>query len=200
MRKDGIKPKMEILEALVNPTQLEWDECEKFWVEILRFYGFKLKNMDSGGNTGKRLCAEMRLKISIRSSLFRHKESSKKLISKAAKSNMTPEAKAHLSKIFKGRKIHSEEFKNKMSVLKTGVARPEHVTVAREAGREKWKEETGRRTTRFCVHCNEVIKYNVLKDGSRVPDLHFFTEGVGYIHNKCKKFILSQNQSGFSKN
>ena len=189
MRKFGIKPKMEILEVLINPTQEEWDECERQWVTFLKFYGFDLKNGDSGGNTGKRLSEEQKMKISARSSLYRHSESAKRKISKASKDRMTDDERLHLSVVLTGRKIHTEEFKKKMSDLKTGVARPEHVTLAREAGREKWKEETGRRTTRFCVHCGEVIKYNFLKDGSRVPDLHFFTENLGYIHNKCKKQI-----------
>lgn len=196
----GVRPVIKELEYLENVEPETWEEAERFWISTFRFYGFNLNNHDIGGVSGKRMSPESIEKRSAKLRGRNHSEEHKIRIGIRSKANMTPNAREHLSKIFKGRKTHTEEFKQKMSILKTGVARPDHVTAAREAGREKWKEATGRRTTRFCVHCDEVIKYNFLKDGSCVPDLHFFTDGIGYIYNKCKKQLLFGHASEASGN
>lgn len=192
--KSGVAPVIRELEFLQNVEPETWEEAESFWIETLRFYGCKLNNMTTGGDSGKRMSPEAIQKRVAQMKGKNHTEEHKEKIRISCTVRMTPEEKSRLRTKLLGRKMHSEEFKQKMSLLKTGVARPDHVTNAREAGRERWKEETGRRTTRFCVLCNEVIKYNFLKDGTRVPDLHFFTEGIGYIHNKCKKKYHSNNQ------
>lgn len=165
---------MKIIETVEyeNGEDFKWKEREKFHIADHRAKGHPLLNMDKGGTGSISRSAETRAKIA-----------------KSCSAKMTPEARAHLSKINTGREIHTEEFKQKMSILKSGVAREAYVTVARQAGRENWKEENGIRTERRCVVCKGIIKYNVLKNGIRVPDLHFFMEGVGYIHNKCKKLL-----------
>lgn len=182
LRALGLKPSMEVIETVHFEKDEGWEEVERFWISTFKFYGFKLLNCDDGGNIGKKVCEETKLKIKVACTL-----------------RMTPEERARLS--VKSRlNRHTPETKKAIADSKLGKPRPVEVNAAFQAGCKDWKQSMGYRTTRFCVRCNEVIKYNFLKDGSRVPDLHFFTEGIGYIHNKCKKQLLFSNASEVSGN
>lgn len=194
LKKSGHLPIMEVIEKLENVESNAWESAEKFWIETLKFYGCRLVNGTSGGDSGKRMSAESIQKRVDATRGRKHTEEHKEKIRIACTLRMTPEEKARLSAKLKGRKTHTEEFKKMMSQLKTGVARGPYINIAREAGRDKWKLDNGIKPERRCVHCKGVIKYNFLKSGIQVPDLHFFTEGIGYIHNKCKKKLHLHNQ------
>ena len=60
----GLKPKMELLEAIDCCTDEEWQEAERFWIEQLRQWGLPLTNLDKGGRGKNRIAAETRLKLS----------------------------------------------------------------------------------------------------------------------------------------
>lgn len=51
----GVYPVMEDLEVIENSNDEDWQEAERFWIEYLRFLGFKLCNSESGGLGGKKL-------------------------------------------------------------------------------------------------------------------------------------------------
>lgn len=172
----GLKPIMETIESVTFEKNEEWEWVERFWISTFKFYGFKLLNCDDGGNIGKKVCAETISKIR-----------------KSCTARMTVAERQYLSVKCSGWK-QTDEVKEAIAASKRGKPRSVEVNAALQAGSKDWKEKMGYRTTRFCVHCGEVIKYNFLKNGTRVPDLHFFTEVIGYAHNKCKKLIHSHRQ------
>jgi hypothetical protein len=49
--REGLKPSIKIIE-LVNIY--EWQEAERFWIELLHQFGFNLTNLDKGGRGGTR--------------------------------------------------------------------------------------------------------------------------------------------------
>jgi len=49
LRAQGLKPIIEALEEIVEPTDEQWQEAERFWIEYLRVLGFKLTNLVAGG-------------------------------------------------------------------------------------------------------------------------------------------------------
>jgi len=46
LQSEGLKPIMEVIE---ESNDSDWQEAERFWITILRFYGFRLLNIESGG-------------------------------------------------------------------------------------------------------------------------------------------------------
>jgi len=49
LRAKGLKPIIEALEEIIEPTEAQWQEAERFWIEYLRVLGFKLTNLVAGG-------------------------------------------------------------------------------------------------------------------------------------------------------
>ena len=56
--RKGVKPHIEILEDLGNPSDEEWAIAEKFWIKYLRFLGCDLTNIAEGGEGGSSPSAE----------------------------------------------------------------------------------------------------------------------------------------------
>ena len=63
LRARGLKPQMDILEAIENSDDNDWQEYECFWIKYLSFIGCRLCNLDSGGREGKVPNAETREKL-----------------------------------------------------------------------------------------------------------------------------------------
>ncbi len=103
----GIKPEMGILEKIDFDKDEAWEEAERFWIECLRQYGCPLKNLDTGGNSGRRHCEATKAKIAA----------------KATGRKQSPELLARLSEIRRGRKL-SEEHKKKLSLAGKGRPNP----------------------------------------------------------------------------
>jgi GIY-YIG catalytic domain/NUMOD3 motif len=140
--KDGYWPTIEELESFPENEFEQWQEAERFWIETLRFYGFRLTNMDSGGGSGRRASIETRLKIGEHSKRRIHTPETRAKISAACKARMTPEERERLRvKCSKNR--HTEETKRIISESKLGRPRPPHVRAALLAGSLRWKSEHG---------------------------------------------------------
>lgn len=61
--KSGVRPILEPIEELVNVSDLEWREAERFWISYLKFLGCPLVNTDPGGKgTGSRSPNSCKLK------------------------------------------------------------------------------------------------------------------------------------------
>jgi hypothetical protein len=61
----GLQPEIEELECFPNSDDKDWQEAERFWIENMRFLGFKLTNLDNGGIGGKVPSVEARRKNSL---------------------------------------------------------------------------------------------------------------------------------------
>ena len=59
----GLKPTIDVIETMFNPSEIEWQEAERFWISSLRFCGCKLTNLAAGGEGGSH-CLESREKMS----------------------------------------------------------------------------------------------------------------------------------------
>jgi hypothetical protein len=59
----GLKPVIEAIEEIVNPTDEQWQEAERYWIESLRCLGFKLTNQVAGGRGSLRPSPELIAKI-----------------------------------------------------------------------------------------------------------------------------------------
>jgi hypothetical protein len=98
----GLAPKIEILE---ETTESDWGQCEIFWMETLRFFGFKLTNMAEGGSGGAKPMSEV-TKAKMRALRLGKKAS--------------PETRKKISEVQKGKTI-SLESRAKMSAAKRGI-------------------------------------------------------------------------------
>jgi len=196
LRNLGLKPVMEVLETLENCDEYGWQETESFWIEILRFYGCRLTNLNSGGEGGRRASPELRARLSkIQRSIKRtYSDEFRKSVSEKSKARMTPEIRAHLSKISRQLR-HSEETKKHLSEIKKGIKRPPHAQAALLEGSRQWKLSQGFTPNIICVSCHKVIKVNRLKSGQPNDKQKWFREGVGYIHNLCLKKLKNSHSA-----
>lgn len=140
--KSGYWPTMEELESFPENEVEQWEEAERFWIETLRFYGFRLTNMDTGGGSGRRSSLETRLKIGEHSSRRIHTPETRAKISASCKARMTPEEKERL-RVKCSNHRHTEETKRIISQSKLGKPKsPEHAAKLL-AGSIRWKIEQG---------------------------------------------------------
>lgn len=73
----GLKPNIEEVEVC---QYSDWEECEKFWISMFKFWGFKLTNLNSGGlvnNGQKRTQKQKQERVAKRRSLS--KETKRKI-------------------------------------------------------------------------------------------------------------------------
>ncbi len=184
--KDGLKPKMEVLETIENASDEDWAQCEMFWISTLKFYGCDLVNGDSGGLSGKKQTPETIAKRLANTKPRIYTQEERDRIGARSKAAMTTEVRARLSVISRRLK-HTEESKKKISESKLGRPKPESVRVALLEGSRQWKLSQGFTPNIICVSCNKVIKVNKLKSGQPNDKQKWFVAGVGYIHNLCLK-------------
>jgi len=133
---------MEELERFPAEQIKEWEDAERFWIQALRFYGFKLNNLCSGGGSGRTPSLETRLKIGASRIGFTHTQESKSKIAASSKARMTEEEKRLTGLRSLGRR-HTDDTKKRMSLAKKGIPKPDHVKAALMAGSLKWKEDMG---------------------------------------------------------
>ena len=141
LRDLGLIPKMEILEVIENSNDLDWQEVERFYIIYLRFLGFNLCNLDSGGRNGKTPGEETRRKMSarrkgkklsletrermrsshgLRFTNMAHSKEVRLKIGNAHRGKLvSSETRAKLAKASTG-KVISKETKEKLSKLATG--------------------------------------------------------------------------------
>ncbi len=136
LRKLGLKPKMEILEALDDCSDAEWQESERFWIRYLRFLGCRLTNAVDGGYGGRKASEHTRQKMSASMRAFYAANPSQR----EARSKEGFERKHSPESIAKMRAVQScrsEETISKMraAAKKRGVS-PEHIARFVESGRK----------------------------------------------------------------
>lgn len=64
LRSAGLKPSVEVLETIDCKDDSDWADSERFWISTLSFYGFRLLNLTSGGDSGFSMSSETRTKLS----------------------------------------------------------------------------------------------------------------------------------------
>lgn len=148
---EGLKPVIDVIETMFNPTEFEWQEAERFWIESLRFCGCKLTNLASGGEGGQH-CLESRQKMSawqIGRKLTPEHIENMRIASTGRKHS--DEAKEKIGAAHKGRK-HSDEAKAKISAGHIGKKlSPEHIEKVRltSIGRKQTHEAIARRVAAY---------------------------------------------------
>ena len=91
LAKLGLKPTIEVVEEI---SECGWQECEMFWIEQFKHWGFDLTNMTKGGEDGPG-CAKG----------YKQKPEHSRRISESSKGRKkTPEHCANLSAALKGKK------------------------------------------------------------------------------------------------
>lgn len=91
----------------------DWEKAETFWINYLRFLGFRLTNIALGGSGGQAVSPETRRKMS-------QNRKGKNVGLKRTQKPRTPEHRANLSKAFKGRRL-SEETKAKVGAARRAI-------------------------------------------------------------------------------
>jgi hypothetical protein len=122
LRASGLKPILEIVEEIPDSNDEDWQLSERFWISYLKFLGFPLTNLDTGGNGGKkqsresvekkrlaalgrRVSEETRLKLSrAHSGKVISQETRLKLSATLKGKGPSPEHMARLCALHKGRK------------------------------------------------------------------------------------------------
>ncbi len=186
LKAQGLKPKLEIIETLVNVEDWEWEQAEQFWIESLRFYGCRLTNMESGGRSGKRMSKESIAKRIAATKPRIMSEEERLNRSEKQKANFTPEVRARMLHYAKTNR-HTDEAKKAISESKIGKPRSESERAALLEGSRQWKLSQGLTPRIICISCRKVIKVNRLKSGLPNDKQKWFREGIGYIHNLCLK-------------
>lgn len=121
-----------VLEEIEESDGIEFlEESEKMWIQSLRFLGFKLLNVSSGGRLP---------------SGYTHSEEQKREWSIARKGSITGSSNPNFGKYGKdhpayGRKL-SEETKKRLSSLKMGKSNPNYGKSPSKETREKQRETT----------------------------------------------------------
>lgn len=150
LAKRGLKPIIEPLEVLQNVTDHEWQEAERFWIDNLRFLGFRLTNTAYGGIGGCALAKETIEKIRIaRRAKGISPENREKL--NYALRHCSPELRALRSRFMKGKRP-SPETRAKLSAIRRGKKRsPESIRkfIASATGKK--------RTHEFCERMSRLL-------------------------------------------
>lgn len=119
LKKKSMKPVMEVLEVVENSNDEDWQEVERFYVDYLRFLGFRLCNEESGGESGKRLSVATKERLkAVHKARFEGPDADAnrdKMANNRGK-KLSDEWRAKISAAIKGRKIgpKSEDHKEKL--------------------------------------------------------------------------------------
>lgn len=120
LKNNGQRPTMGILEVIENSNDFDWQESERFWIDVLRLYGCRLLNLYSGGHGGRIPSLETRQKMSLARKGKPFSESHRANLAAVNRARvLSPETIERLSKQRKG-KPRSSETKAKLSKAHTG--------------------------------------------------------------------------------
>lgn len=148
LKRKGEKPVMQIVEEIPNSNDEDWQEVERFWISYLRFLGCRLTNLQSGGDAGKRLSEETRLKM--------RQSSLGKKMSAASREKM------RANNIGRKRGPHRPETIEKIRRSNMGKTRsPEHC--AKLSASLKGIKQSKRRTPEQCAAISARLK------GKKIP-------------------------------
>jgi hypothetical protein len=118
LKARGLVPVMEVLEEV---CEFSWQESEMFWIETLKFYGFKLTNLTAGGEGNSNWNPPEKWRKS-QSASKKGKPQSPELVAKRTAAikagwgyKMTDASRKKMSHSARNRKYSSEE--NKAAVL-----------------------------------------------------------------------------------
>lgn len=94
---------MEIVEEIGSDDDQDWQEAERFWIAMFRFWGCRLNNHHSGGQAGFRMSEITKRKISIANKgRPRTKEWIGKMVA-TKKATITTEMRAAMSARMRGK-------------------------------------------------------------------------------------------------
>lgn len=170
----GLKPIMEALEVLVDPTEEEWKEAEQFWIESLKFMGFRLTNLIGGGL-----------------GVGRHSEESKLKMSKAHKNlrPILPETRRKLSVASKGRQF-PEEAKKKLAARFKGIPlSKEHCDKLKAAWNRRRLEHPTKESTRRKIAKSQIGRHHSLE--SRIKMSKAMMRRPASYWEKLKEIVTS---------
>lgn len=110
---------MDILEEFPEESgDTLWPTAETYWITMFKFWGFRLCNHDSGGNSGYKKSETSKAKARLAMLGRKHSAETIEKI-RIAKSNPSEETRRRLSAAFTGR-VHSPETREKMRQSRTG--------------------------------------------------------------------------------
>lgn len=153
----GLEPKMDI----IDETYGEWEWLEIYWIEQFKVWGFKLKNITSGGDYNPMSNPISRKKVSD-------------------KLKNIPKSQKHKDKISQtkiGVSIHTEEQKVKYSEMNSGINNPMYNKKHTTDTLEKMKLT--------------VLQYNLdgdfIKEWASAADIERETDMLARSINRCAK-------------
>lgn len=108
LHRQGLKPILEAIEEFPDESgDTLWPDAERYWIAMFRFWGFKLCNHDSGGNSGYRKSDITKARQSAAMTGKRHSAATIKKI-RISKTNPSMETRSKIRDANLGKK-HSEE-------------------------------------------------------------------------------------------
>lgn len=148
MKRDGVKPKMDILEVIENSNDQDWQKAEDFWINYLRMIGSDLTNLMSGGMGGRRANEESKRKASegMKAYYVAHPEARVARALESANRKHDPET---IEKMRRAKASISPETRNRISTSakKRGVP-AEQIARLIDAGERGRKTKTERAIAR----------------------------------------------------
>lgn len=154
LQRIGLKPILEILEEFPEESgDALWPDAERYWITMFGFWGYKLCNHDSGGNSGYKKSAITIMKL-VRANTGQKRTPEACLRISAGKRNPSEETRRKLSDCKIGKiqsrqtiekrraammgHLISEETRRKISEAHKGKKlSPEHVAKIIEAGKNR---------------------------------------------------------------
>lgn len=143
LKTAGLAPSIELLETVECKSDSDWAEVERFWISTLSFYGFRLLNLTSGGDSGFSMSPETRAKISRIAS---NRPLSWRINKSQQRKNLPQSVRDIISEKNKLRPPPSAETRLKMSQSQKGKKhKPETYLKMAESRRRFWSSLTPER-------------------------------------------------------
>lgn len=174
--KRGLKPKIEILECCLEEN---WQECEKYWIMMLRFLGVRLINATDGGDgmSGHLHNEETKAKISrSRIGMVFSEETKRKLSLSHIGKRHTIEAKKKIGISSKARGF-SEKCMQRARIARTGQKVSEKTKEILRDKASRNREKYGRKISQFSLEGYFINTFNSQREASRETGIYY--QGIG---------------------
>jgi group I intron endonuclease len=126
LKKDGLKPEIEVLETIEDSNDQDWQKSEEWWIAYFRFLGCRLTNLNNGGRGGILPSDETRQKMSASHIGKTLSPEVRKKISAANKGKKKPDGFSEILRIANTGRAVTDATKRKLSAISSARMTKEH--------------------------------------------------------------------------